>query len=93
MRDRGTTHRSLLTDEFKCLALFPTNSISTTFDEKSEYPCLVVGENAKYVTEEDLRNGAIIDHRAAIFLNEKGYDTGLISAKPATVDSDQLCSI
>ncbi len=81
--------RISLKDEFRYLALLPTNSIPTTFDEKSEYPVLVVGENAKYVTDEDLRNGAIIDFRAAEILNKRGYDTGLISAKPATVDSEK----
>ncbi len=81
--------RVSLKDEFRYLALLPTNSIPTTFDEKSEYPALVVGENAKYVAEEDLRNGAIIDFRAAEILNKRGYDTGLISAKHAVVDLEK----
>lgn len=42
-----------------------------------EYPVVVFGENAKYVTENDLRNGAILDIVAAQILQKRGTDVGL----------------
>ena len=55
------------------------NSIPTCHAE-SEYPILLFGENAKYVELNDLKNGAIIDVRAAEILQKRGIDVGLVSA-------------
>ena len=63
------------------------NSISTTFGN-SCYPVFLVGENAKYITEEELKNGAIIDIPAAKILNKRGIDTGLLEEEPATFDGE-----
>ncbi len=76
-----------LKDEYRFLAFLPTNSIPTTFKD-SGYPALVVGENAKYVTEKDLENGAILDVKAAEILNKRGFDTGLISAEKTSVSKE-----
>ncbi len=79
--------RVSMRDEYRYLALLSANSIPTTFGE-SEYPALVIGENAKYVTEKDLENGAVLDVKAAEILRERGFDTGLISAEKANVETE-----
>ena len=61
--------------------LLAQNSIPTAF-EACGYPLLLIGENARYVEREQLKNGAILDIRAAKILKARGIDTGLISAKP-----------
>ena len=48
-----------------------------------DYPVIAFGENAKYIAEDMLKNGAILDVRAAKFLQERGVDTGLIAAEKA----------
>ncbi len=59
--------------------ILSSNSIPTCY-EKSDYPILLFGENAKYVDETDLTNGAIIDVRAANILQGRGIDVGLLSS-------------
>lgn len=54
------------------------NSIPTTYED-SGYPVLVCGENARYITKEELKCGAILDIPAAKILMESGIDTGLVS--------------
>ncbi|MBO5071147.1 MAG: hypothetical protein J6C37_12455, partial [Roseburia sp.] len=54
------------------------NSIPTAFED-SGYPALVCGENARYITRDELKNGAVLDVPAAKILMESGIDTGLIS--------------
>ncbi len=51
-------------------------SIPTTYDE-TECPGVIFGENAKYVTEENLKYGAILDLDAAKILEKRGIDTEL----------------
>ncbi len=58
--------------------LLAGNSIPSTLSE-NEYPVLLIGENARYINESDLKNGAILDAVAAKILTEKGYDVGLKS--------------
>jgi hypothetical protein len=60
--------------------LISGNGIPTAF-EKGEYPVLLFGENAKYIDLADLKNGAILDCKAAEILSSRGVDTGLFSAK------------
>ena len=62
------------------------NAIPSTV-EKGEYPMLLSGENAKYVTEEDLANGAILDAPAAKILTQRGIDVGFVSCE----DADYSC--
>lgn len=63
------------------------NSIPSTV-EKGEYPMLLSGENAKYVTEEDLANGAILDAPAAKILTDRGIDVGFVSCEDANYSSE-----
>ena len=54
------------------------NSIPTTYSG-NEYSGVAFGEDARILTKEMLKNGAIIDFAAAEILKEKGIDTGIIS--------------
>ena len=54
------------------------NCIPTVFED-SGYPIYISGENARYITESDLSNGAILDLPAAVILKERGFDVGLES--------------
>ena len=56
------------------------NSIPTTYDS-TDAPVLILGENARYVAESELKNGAIVDIPAAQILQSRGVDVGLISAE------------
>ena len=71
--------------------LLAANSIPTAFTP-CEYPILVFGENARYVTAADLKNGAILDADAAKVLQSRGIDAGLLSAEPAAFDKEYYIS-
>lgn len=58
--------------------LFARNSIPTSYDE-CDFPVLVAGENAKYVSKDALKFGAVLDATAAKLLSERGIDTGILS--------------
>lgn len=60
--------------------LLSRNAIPLVYTE-TEYPIAVFGENARYVTDKDLENGAIIDVSAARVLDSRGIDTGYASSK------------
>lgn len=51
------------------------NSLPTTYSE-TDGAALVFGTNAKFVTDNDLKNGLILDVKAARILAEKGIDVG-----------------
>ncbi len=53
------------------------NSIPVAFD--GELPLFVVGEHAKYISADNLKNGAVLDAQAAEILKNRGIDTGLLS--------------
>jgi len=57
--------------------LLSQNSIPTAYEE-SDSPALVLGVNALDVTEQDLCHGAILDVEAALILQKRGIDTGLL---------------
>lgn len=57
---------------------FAENGIPTVF-EGGDYPIVAFGENARYIKKEDMKNGVIVDIQGALRLNERGFDTGLIS--------------
>lgn len=71
--------------------VFSRNSIPTCY-EASEYPIAVFGESARTVKPEMLKNGAILDAKAAEILSERGIDTGLISSEECTADSEYYVS-
>lgn len=52
------------------------NSLPTTYD-KTDDATLVFGENAKYIDENILNNGVILDAKAAKILFERGIDVGI----------------
>ncbi len=56
------------------------NSIPTAYGQKN-CASLVFGENARYIDEETLKNGVIIDFAAAKILMKKGIDVGVNSWK------------
>ncbi len=65
------------------------NSIATCFENKeSGYPLLLVGENAKYVDLSRLKNGAMLDRKAAKILSARGVDVGFAGEKCCTADSE-----
>lgn len=56
------------------------NSIPTTYTGTGQ-PLLILGENARYVEETELHNGAILDIPAAEILQSRGIDVGLMFAE------------
>ncbi len=52
------------------------NSIPTTY-EQSDTVGIAFGENARHLTDEDMKNGLILDVRAARILMEMGIDVGI----------------
>ena len=79
---------SAKTSSFNFLA---KNTIPTVFED-SGYPCLVTGESARTVELFLLKNGAVLDVTAAKILAERGVDTGLISAEPASFIGEHYLS-
>ena len=59
-------------------------SVPITY-ESDDAPMMVIGENARYVTEEELMRGAIIDVQAAKRLIERGIDVGIEKMERAPV--------
>lgn len=60
------------------------NAIPTVYGKSTGYPSIIFGENAKYVGEEELRYGAILDVVAAKILKERGFDTGILQSEPCS---------
>lgn len=67
--------------------LLSQNGIPSSYD-KTEYPIFACGENARYLSEEDLKYGAILDAVGARILMERGIDTGLVSEKSIKVTGE-----
>lgn len=61
--------------------LLSQNGIPTCYTSGGDMPIFLYGENARYVNGDDLKNGAILDVDAAMILNGRGIDTGLLSAE------------
>ena len=66
------------------------NAIPTVWDNSGEYPVCVFGENARYIPEEDLHSGAIIDAVAAKILQNRGIDCGFVSSTLKTFSKEQF---
>lgn len=58
--------------------LMTANSIPTAYDEGRV--AVVFGENARYISEEELKCGAVVDSVAAKILKSRGIDTGIIDS-------------
>ena len=70
--------------------LLSHNAIPTVWTAGGEYPVAVFGENARYIQEEDLKNGAFIDAVAAGILQSRGIDTGFVSSCLATFHAESF---
>lgn len=64
--------------------LFTENAIPTTYSPSDSYPIAVFGENARNCALSLLKNGAVLDPRAAELLQSRGIDVGLRTAKSIT---------
>lgn len=64
-------------------------SISTAY-AAGEYPVALFGENARHAPLEALAHGALLDAKAAAILRDRGIDTGLIQAEPATATAERF---
>lgn len=60
-------------------------SVPTAYAECG-YAGLAFGENARYLTEAQLKNGIITDLKGAKILTEKGIDVGLLGYTPVTAN-------
>lgn len=76
-----TRHLKSINFSSNSYSILAENAIPTMYEGGGEYPVIAYGENAKYLTEEDLKNGAILDVDAAKYLSQKGIDTGFISCE------------
>ena len=63
------------------------NSIPTAYAE-TDYPVLLLGENARYAESSVLAHGAILDVEAARILQSRGIDVGLGSLGQGVVQSE-----
>jgi len=70
--------------------LLSRNGIPTSYTSGGDYPIFLYGENARYVTADDLKNGAILDIPAAKALADMGIDTGLISEEAANFTGERF---
>ena len=66
------------------------NGIPTVYEGSGGYG-IAFGENARYVPEEALKNGMIIDTAAAYILSQRGIDTGIKAfGEKIFIDSEQF---
>ena len=68
--------------------ILSANSVPTNYKEQTDYPILIMGENARHIELSRLSQGAILDVDAARILKERGVDTGLISDEPFEPDRE-----
>ena len=66
------------------------NSIPTAYGP-TDYPVLLMGENARHIEPAALKNGAILDVEAALILQSRGVDVGLRSVQEDRVQAEQFC--
>ena len=66
-----------------CISVLAKNSIPTSWNENG-FPVLLMGESARTVDAEQLKNGAILDVVSAKILSERGIDVGLVSFEKAS---------
>lgn len=74
----GISHIAQKSFFSRAIKLLGDNGIPTMYESGGNYPVIAFGENAKYISIEELKNGAIIDINAARILMDRGVDTGLI---------------
>ena len=84
---QGIAHKLHASPQPASINILAKNSIPTSWDENG-YPCLVIGENARSVDLEMLKNGAIVDIVAANILSARGVDVGLVKAEKGKFTSE-----
>ena len=72
--------------------LLSANSIPTCYDTVGDYPLLLIGENARHVTLDRLKSGAILDAAAARILESRGVDVGLADLTELNAGEERYCS-
>ena len=72
----------------RSIKLMSENAIPTAYSESS-YPTVAFGEAAKYLSADDMKNGVIIDGRAAEFLSDAGIDTGVTEIARSSCRSER----
>lgn len=72
-------------------SILSKNSIPTTY-ENTGYPMLVFGEDARYISIDDLKQGAILDATAAMILKSRGVDTGIVSLADAEFSQEYFAN-
>lgn len=68
--------------------ILSANSVPTCYEKQTDYPLLIMGENARHIELSRLSQGAILDVAAARILKERGIDTGLISEELFVPDKE-----
>lgn len=63
------------------------NSIPTSY-EMSDNSVFLIGENAKYIDTDALKNGVVADISAAVILQKRGIDTGLLASKKCSFSGE-----
>lgn len=75
-------------NELRSHFVLSENTIPTAF-EKGDYPVFLYGENAKYISEDELSNGAVLDVVAAEILTNRGFDVGLIKTEKINASTSE----
>lgn len=68
--------------------LLSENAIPTVYEKNTGYPAIIFGENARYIKETELVNGAVLDVVAANILKDRGIDTGLLESEPCLFERE-----
>ena len=88
--ESGISHFAENTIYSTAAKLLSENAVPSAYED-SGYPVIVFGENARYITENELENGAVIDAAAAEILQSKGIDTGVLKCEKAECISELFC--
>ncbi len=67
------------------------NSLPTTYEDG--FVNILFGDNARYIKEDELKNGNIIDLNAALILKDRGIDVGIESFGSFGKDNDGFAKI
>lgn len=71
--------------------LLSENTIPTAYKPTEGMPVILLGENARHVNVDLLKNGAVLDAVAARILTERGIDTGFYSSTPVNATAEYYC--
>lgn len=71
----------------KSARMLAEQAVPTAYTDTG-YPVVLFGEAARHFPLEELKNGAMLDAKAAKILTERGIDVGLLAAEPAAFSSE-----